>query len=976
MTTDNDVTALFEQNAVAQIQEMLNKTRNDIEKKKEDLRIMVGERYRDLIEAADTIAEMRESAEAICGNIHTMEGLCDSLQQRGLIGFKTHNHGSTSERSSVVQNHYSVAVQVKILVSVPEVLWSLTESAQYLPAARLLLLAQYTHTALQLQPPKAKVMTWFPVIERQWSSIAQFRATIVKAASTLISTEIDDLKGVLDGVVAMMLVENCSTHEALDKILRLRRKALMDAICDKPSATAKGQICSFVTLFIASLNIIHYLFIKESGNNSNNSNSCVESRLLEVTGVGDESPLALLQESSLALSFLPQDIANFRPSISTNSKTNTSVVDVKTTVAQWIDGIMDEASISLATLLGFSSSLKALSLIRSSVWEICQERLNKDNWDKITEDLYTAPLDPWTSIIRSQVTARSRQVITNQLSATKEAILQMVESLTSDIITDPRICQEEGDISGFVWSEAAGDLPERIGWTSAATRPLGQTGGLYYKSRGYTSRLQTICRALNSRLTALLEDVQHFAPISTRNENYAGTFALRDISNRGNSVQEQTAVEDYTALCDFLQEASGVTFLELVRELESLGSKQLLVSTVAELESSSIQDHHGWEEISTVSPPPSPSATVSVVVGRLCHSLPNICSQMQICAAASLLTQPEMLRRVNLGSKVENEAWTSVRSEYLNANVRLIDLFLSSLTSRLQVDLEANLALLSEGGVAAVITTFPTWEVVEIEEEGESGKVVKSGIHVPAHPTPALSQGLARLCSSLNCVATHTITRNSQVSLVQKTCETVTSVYEKILSNKGKINQTEAFQLIFDLRYIQATLLPREAKEIGARQIQVIQNLETQVDPFDLDVFTPHITQRVKLAAHRSQVLLGSVLARDRQTLSTRAPATTASTSNNSLPLVAVTEIPRFSNVPLPISPQSSVMTTSYDSALHGSSSITEEMSKLSGIKADNSRGSVRVQKEVTSAAISASKSAASLFSAMSNSWFGGATNS
>lgn len=52
-----------------------------------------------------------------------------------------------------------------------------------------------------------------------------------------------------------------------------------------------------------------------------------------------------------------------------------------------------------------------------------------------------------------------------------------------------------------------------------------------------------------------------------------------------------------------------------------------------------------------------------------------------------------------------------------------------------------------------------TWEVVDIEEEGEGGKVIKSSIHVPAHPTPSLTQGLAHLCSSASCVAVHTISR-------------------------------------------------------------------------------------------------------------------------------------------------------------------------------------------------------------------------
>ena len=42
MTAENDVDAIFEKHTVAEVEESLSKTRLDIEKKKEDLRIMVG----------------------------------------------------------------------------------------------------------------------------------------------------------------------------------------------------------------------------------------------------------------------------------------------------------------------------------------------------------------------------------------------------------------------------------------------------------------------------------------------------------------------------------------------------------------------------------------------------------------------------------------------------------------------------------------------------------------------------------------------------------------------------------------------------------------------------------------------------------------------------------------------------------------------------------------------------------------------
>lgn len=56
----------------------------------------------------------------------------------------------------------------------------------------------------------------------------------------------------------------------------------------------------------------------------------------------------------------------------------------------------------------------------------------------MTDVLYGGPLDPWNSIVRSQVTERARQVVSSQLEGAKEATMQMVDKLAADINTDPK----------------------------------------------------------------------------------------------------------------------------------------------------------------------------------------------------------------------------------------------------------------------------------------------------------------------------------------------------------------------------------------------------------------------------------------------------------------------------------------------------------------------------------------------------------
>ncbi|RXG73248.1 Conserved oligomeric Golgi complex subunit 1 [Armadillidium vulgare] len=320
MTPDNDVNAIFEKHSVKEIEDILKKMRSDIERKKEDLRIMVGERYRDLIEAADTITEMRNSAEAVCKNIERMEGLCESLQQRGLIGFKTKMSTSVDNSSRMLgsTHQYSIAVQVKLLVDVPEILWELTEKREYLDAAKLLLLAQQTHTALQLSP--------------------------------------NANDQVVNAVAAMTFIEGCDMKTSLKQVLDLRKSSLLSTLTVKSSSVSKAHIIEFVVRFISSFSIVYNTFL--GFEKSGDMVSHLERKIYEVSGengykgLNIESkglPISLLQESSLALSFLPKSVVDY------------STDQIQNELQQWLKNVLIQSSNAISELLSCITSIKALS---------------------------------------------------------------------------------------------------------------------------------------------------------------------------------------------------------------------------------------------------------------------------------------------------------------------------------------------------------------------------------------------------------------------------------------------------------------------------------------------------------------------------------------------------------------------------------------------------------------------------------------
>ena len=76
-----DPAVLFERYDTEQIRRVERKVRGEIEQKKEELRQMVGERYRDLIDAADTIREMRQCSESVVQSVQDMQQYCQRLKQ-------------------------------------------------------------------------------------------------------------------------------------------------------------------------------------------------------------------------------------------------------------------------------------------------------------------------------------------------------------------------------------------------------------------------------------------------------------------------------------------------------------------------------------------------------------------------------------------------------------------------------------------------------------------------------------------------------------------------------------------------------------------------------------------------------------------------------------------------------------------------------------------------------------------------------
>lgn len=81
------------------------------------------------------------------------------------------------------EKFFCMAAQIKLLLEIPEHIWSSMESSQYLRATQLYLLCCHLHGYLHLEaggPHYSPVLARFPILVRQVAAAGHFRLMISK----------------------------------------------------------------------------------------------------------------------------------------------------------------------------------------------------------------------------------------------------------------------------------------------------------------------------------------------------------------------------------------------------------------------------------------------------------------------------------------------------------------------------------------------------------------------------------------------------------------------------------------------------------------------------------------------------------------------------------------------------------------------------------------------------------------------------
>ncbi|KAJ1955104.1 hypothetical protein EC988_002065 [Linderina pennispora] len=150
---------------------------------------------------------------------------------------------------------YSIAAQVKVLVDTPEQIWKALESKRFLQASLLFMIAREIHERLSEQSKQSLAasdddehtivdpLLAFPVIERQWASVAPFREQILAKANHLLSTDDDErVEAFMNAICAIALLDDVDAEMACTVFLSRRGEAHRALLEKLTAADFEGEL--------------------------------------------------------------------------------------------------------------------------------------------------------------------------------------------------------------------------------------------------------------------------------------------------------------------------------------------------------------------------------------------------------------------------------------------------------------------------------------------------------------------------------------------------------------------------------------------------------------------------------------------------------------------------------------------------------------------------------------------------------------
>lgn len=832
---------LFENYTVSEIDEIQKKIQYEIERKREDLRAMVGEKYRDLIQAADTIGDMKDTTARTISHIGNMMVSCKNIHDSHLIGFKSEPKANSFERANLNQNVHAVAIQIKLLMAIPEQIWCHIDNEENLLATQLYLLARHINTGLQLEAGRKSlnqdIKMLQPIIEMQWSSLRNFKESLINvcheklqqvdlkpevATACLVSLYLLDISKNLVHLLTTFIKLHSTRSLTETLALNFTDKTVSGDIKE----SIKRSVVNSVKIILKTIELVHLCFV-ESGEGS------IVLKLKELFDKGTPPLISLVQfQDHIALKLLPPVVTDY--SLSSNSKVEAiKISDVASGLSHWIDWVKSFTREHVKLLLVNLNSTKVLNSIREEAIKI---EIVK-NWSEVCKSLSIDNIDVWNLYFQPLWTERVKEIIETKWN---DIVLSFKIEIAKDLaeISKENTSDTENDLNWFVWKDFISEtvIESREDIINVMNSLM---KGMWLQDRGYTPKLEKLCKTIDSGLNELLKDVNFYVYGSDINKSRHDASFTNDVTEYIDdiTISSETGYisrkfPDRNDILLFLQQISKEKILSILKFIEDKLSS-------IKADSNSVE-----------------KKALPIFTARFIQAIPHLVPNLRYCF---LPLHYEYLPDYGHNQLKSNIVWSDMCT-VLTDNChsfwkRWIDIAIDSVESGIS-------SLPQEFGISDNLDyLLLQWDVIKIEEKDDAGNPIESVIKIPSGPSLKLQEYLYSVTRLLDEVIPHTLPRDIHMLYINRVAEVTLAHFDSIVRTKSAdINQKCALQLLMDVRHLTLLMVSRENVKCSKNSQEICELLRQKIDPFDYDVFYPHFQKNVKRSVQRVQTLFGSII--------------------------------------------------------------------------------------------------------------------
>lgn len=547
-TADIDPDELFAKCTIPEVKAKQVQLRSDAEAKQEELRVMVGERYRDLLQASTSIISMSKSARRVQEAFQETKYAIASRQQPS----RENRTSNVGKEDSHLQTLQVLSAHIKLLLDAPEHLWRLIEREKYFHATWLFMLARVVHRALSHDDDQdedswlnqgVNIMEQFPLIQRQWETISHFRSQIVHRATlslrihekspedtcaTILTLHILESRPLTDTLTTYLSQRMRTMHTSVSKNSIITTTATPNSIpmaqtnghplgasklvqskCTSPNdrlQEVKSSLLILVEVISRTVNCARNVFqslrptqpalairVLEQMHTESLAVSNSETALPFELALSTQTILSGLPSSSY-FTLLPADIKSYKPYIELSSASSSVPGHfLEDKLRTWFDQSCSILRDSLDRWLLELDSVKSVWNVRSSLRK----------W-LLTSGLVKTEQTALDTLFEEAVRKRVSTIWTDTIHRAKELFLKALSSLTAS----SGVVAEEFSPLNSIYVPQSVPPPPLTGSGPAAYELPYQTYRTVLRSqlRGRTPRLQTFLNILEESAALLQKD--------------------------------------------------------------------------------------------------------------------------------------------------------------------------------------------------------------------------------------------------------------------------------------------------------------------------------------------------------------------------------------------------------------------------------------------------------------------------------------